>query len=95
MIACADANYWISHLKGKGWGNATTTSVGDVHCNDCTPYCAAGHFHVIPGVATLSNLKAGTCKGAAARFYTRLRVTPSKHGKNIPAAVDESLPAHC
>ena len=84
MIACADANYWISHLKWKGWGNATTMSAGEVHYNDCTPYCAAGHFHVIPGVATLSNLKAGTCKGAAARFYTRLRVVPQQARQEHP-----------
>ncbi|MGZ4372217.1 MAG: hypothetical protein ACXVRQ_08480 [Gaiellaceae bacterium] len=95
MIACADANYWIDHLAWKGWGTAAATSAGKVHYNDCTPYCAAGHFHVIPGTATLSSLKAGTCKGAAARFYTRLRVVPGRRGKNIPAAVDESLPAHC
>jgi len=95
MIACADANYWIAHLTWKGWGTATATAAGDVHYNDCTPYCAAGHFHVITGTATLSSLEAGTCKGAAARFYTRLRVVPGRRGKNIPAAVDESLPARC
>jgi hypothetical protein len=95
MLACADANYWIAALKWKGWGTATATTAGKVHYNDCTPYCAAGHFHVIPGTATLSNLKAGKCDGAAARFYTRLRVVTGRRGKNIPAAVDETLLAHC
>lgn len=95
VLACADANYWIAALKWKHWGAATATATGSVHYNDCTPNCAAGHFHVIPGTATVSGLKAGKCNGVAARFYTRLRVAPGKRGKNIPAAVDERLPAHC
>ena len=95
MLACGDGNYWAGALKWKGWGTATATAGAQVHYNDCTPYCAAGHFHVIPGTATLSNLKAGTCRGESVLFYTRLRVVPARHGKTIPAAVDEKLPAHC
>ena len=95
MLACADANYWIAALKWKGWGTATATAAGKVHYNDCTPYCAAGHFHTVSGTATLSRLRAGKCRAAPARFYTRVRVVPNRTGKNIPAAVDETLPAHC
>jgi hypothetical protein len=94
MLACADANYWIGALRWKGWGSATATAAGRVHYNDCAPYCAAGHFHTISGTATLTKLKAGKCRGAAARFYTRLRVVPDRRGKNIPAAL-QTLPAHC
>ena len=95
MLACGDGNFWIAALEWHAWGSATTTATGRVHYNDCTPYCAAGHFHVIPGTATLSKLVAGTCKGAAARFYTHLHVVPGKRGKNIPPTFDETLPARC
>jgi hypothetical protein len=95
MLACGDANYWIAALEWRGWGTATARAAGRVHYNDCTPYCAAGHFHTIPGTASLSNLKAGECKGAPARFYTRLHVAPARRGKDVPSPVDETLPAHC
>jgi hypothetical protein len=95
MLACGDGNFWISDLHWNGWGSATATATGEVHYNDCKPYCAAGHFHVIPGSATLTKLKAGTCQGAPARFYTRLHVVVGKKGKNIPPDVAENLPARC
>jgi hypothetical protein len=95
VLACGDANLWIAALKWQGWGTATASATGTVHYNDCTPYCAAGHFHTVAGTASLSILKAGTCKGAAGRFYTRLRVVPAQRGKSPPAPVGETLPAHC
>ena len=95
MLACGDANYWITTLTWHGWGTATAKATARVHYNDCVPYCAAGHFHTIPGTASLSILKAGECKGAPARYYTRLRVVPVERGKNVPSPVDETLPAHC
>jgi hypothetical protein len=95
MLACGDANFWIASLEWHGWGTTTTKATGTVHYNDCNPYCAAGHFHTVPGSATLSILKAGTCKGEPARFYTHLRVVPVAHGKNVPSPFDETLPAHC
>ena len=95
MLACGDGNYWIGALAWKGWGTTTARATGKLHYNDCTPYCAAGHFHTLPGTATLSILKAGMCKDAPARFYTRLRVVPGKSGKGLPTPVNETLPAHC
>ena len=95
MLACGDGNYWIAALHWKGWGTATAQATGTVHYNDCTPYCAAGRFHTVTGTATLSILKAGTCKGAPARFYTRLHVVPAQRGRSSPAPVSETLPAHC
>ena len=48
MLACGDANYWITALAWHGWGTATARATGRVHYNDCVPYCAAGRFHTIP-----------------------------------------------
>ena len=96
MLACADGNLWIGELRWKGWGTATVTAAGTVHYNDCTPYCAAGHFHTAPGTATLSGLRIGSCfRLTRVPVYTRLRVVATGRGKHLPPPVSESLPAHC
>ena len=48
VIACADANYVLAGLQWSSWGGSAARAVGHVRANDCTPYCAAGHFHSYP-----------------------------------------------
>ena len=67
-LACADANYGLVRMSWRHWGAATTTGTGSASANDCTPYCAAGHFHTYPVTATASRLRA--CR--AGRQYTLL-----------------------
>jgi len=45
VLACGDGNYYLSGLRWSGWGSATAAATGKAVANDCTPYCAAGHFH--------------------------------------------------
>jgi len=45
VLACADANYGLTGLRWSSWGGSTARATGSVRANDCTPYCAAGHFH--------------------------------------------------
>ena len=48
VVACADANLALTHLRWVSFGAATAHASGSYHVNDCTPYCAAGHFHSYP-----------------------------------------------
>ena len=43
VIACADANFYVDHLRWKTWGARVATATGMAHQNDCKPNCAAGH----------------------------------------------------
>jgi len=60
IIACADANLQLTHLKWSSFGGATAAATGSYYVNDCTPDCAAGKFHSYPIRVTLSGAKA--CK---------------------------------
>ena len=75
VLACADANYELVHLSWHGWGNATASASGTARANDCTPNCAAGHFHSYPVTARASSL--ATC--GRARYYARLTLTYAAH----------------
>ena len=48
VVACADANLALTHLRWVSFGGVTAHASGSYHVNDCTPYCAAGHFHSYP-----------------------------------------------
>jgi hypothetical protein len=54
VIACADANLYVSGLRWSRWGSSDAVATGTAHENDCTPYCAAGHFHTYPATLRLS-----------------------------------------
>jgi len=45
VFACADANYYVNHLKWESWGVRRAVARGVFHFNDCDPGCAAGQFH--------------------------------------------------
>ena len=48
VVACADDNFYVSGLRWSAWTATVATATGTAHQNDCTPYCAAGHFHTYP-----------------------------------------------
>lgn len=56
IIACADANFYVNHLHWKSWGPNTAVASGQAHQNNCTPNCAAGHFHAFPATIRLSHV---------------------------------------
>jgi hypothetical protein len=45
ITACADANQYVDHLRWSAWSATRAVGTGTLHQNDCTPNCAAGHFH--------------------------------------------------
>jgi len=71
VITCADANYELAGLHWHGWGTARATATGTARANDCTPNCAAGHFHSYRMTAVADKLR--SC--GAARVYGRLTIT--------------------
>lgn len=71
VLTCADANYELAGLTWHGWGSATATATGTVQANDCTPNCAAGHFHSYKASVAVDRLTA--C--GKARIYARLTIS--------------------
>ena len=47
-LACGDGNFYVENLKWTGWGQSFAAAAGTGKANDCTPNCAAGHFHSYP-----------------------------------------------
>jgi hypothetical protein len=45
VFACGDGNFGARKLRWTGWGEPFAAAVGTGYANDCTPTCAAGHFH--------------------------------------------------
>ena len=68
-IACGDGNFGLATMRWTGWGSPAAKGTGVVRANDCTPNCAAGHFHDYAAVATAGRLR--TCLGGR-RQYTHL-----------------------
>ena len=45
VFACGDGNFYATRMSWTHWGSADAEGIGVAYVNDCTPYCAAGHFH--------------------------------------------------
>jgi hypothetical protein len=45
IIACGDGNLYVTGIRWRHWNAAQAFGRGVGHFNDCTPYCAVGHFH--------------------------------------------------
>jgi hypothetical protein len=54
LLACADAGLGVRKITWLGWGSSIAAGVGTAFANDCTPDCAAGHFHDYRAVLLLS-----------------------------------------
>ena len=50
ILTCADGNVAVSKLSWTSWTPGLASATGTLEENDCTPYCAAGHFHAYPAV---------------------------------------------
>jgi hypothetical protein len=56
-LACADANYTLVKLHWANWGSDPASIDGQASVNDCTPNCAAGHFHSYQVTAMASGIE--------------------------------------
>jgi hypothetical protein len=90
VFACADGNFYVNGMSWTHWGTADAEGTGVGHLNDCTPYCAAGHFHAYKLSVRLS--RPVVCvKGR--REFSRIgwRFTGAKPAR-LPRADGETLP---
>ena len=73
IITCADAGIGVRDLHWTSWTPKLASGSGTFWENDCTPYCAAGHFRYYPSLEVLWG--SATVKGHPAdRRYTELTV---------------------
>lgn len=49
VLACADYGALLEGLRWTSWTAASAMAVGTLVYNDCTPNCAEGHHHRVPG----------------------------------------------
>jgi hypothetical protein len=49
VLACADYGVLVEGLRWTSWTAASAMAVGTLVYNDCTPSCAEGHSHHVPG----------------------------------------------
>ena len=98
VLACADGNSAFDKLTWTTWAPGLASAKGTLVQNDCTPYCAAGHFHRYPALVVLWGSKA-TSHGEHA--YTRLteiltgprpRYYDAVHHKWVYAPVTQTFP---
>jgi hypothetical protein len=68
VVACGDGNFYVDHLRWQRWGATSAVASGIGHLNDCTPYCAAGHFHAARIDLTLA--RAVVCVRGRREFST-------------------------
>jgi hypothetical protein len=53
ILTCADANSVLAKLSWTSWTPGVASATGVLEENDCTPYCAVGHFHSFPALVIL------------------------------------------
>jgi hypothetical protein len=49
VLTCADYGWILEALHWSSWTASQATAVGTFVYNDCTPNCAEGHHHDVPG----------------------------------------------
>jgi hypothetical protein len=92
VLACADANFIAEHLRWTGWGSPFAAARGTASVNDCTPYCAAGHFHTYAIVLIAAGSQ--TCHGRRAYLtvtYAFIGRSPYPRG----SVADATVPFRC
>jgi hypothetical protein len=98
VLACADGNSALEKLAWATWAPGLASAKGTLVQNDCTPYCAAGHFHSYPALVVLWGSKA---VGSGEHAYTKLTLIltgarpgyyDSVHHKWVYAPVTQTFP---
>ncbi len=78
VLACADYNALLESLHWTSWTAASATAVGTFVYNDCTPNCADGHFHHIPGTRVTLTVPSRTAGGQ--RVWSEIQENPEPPG---------------
>lgn len=79
ILACADANLYVTGLRYSSYGSRQAKATGLFHLNDCTPDCAGGRFHKHGGEIRFFDVVA--CADGH-RYFARARYSfPGRGGK--------------
>jgi hypothetical protein len=98
VLACADGNSAFEKLTWATWAPGLASAQGTLVQNDCTPYCAAGHFHRYPALVILWGSKAIRPGEHAYTKLTLILTGPrpgyydSVHHKWVYAPVTQTFP---
>jgi hypothetical protein len=78
VLACADYNTILEALHWTSWTAASATAVGTLVYNDCTPNCAEGHFHHVPGTRVTLTVPARSTGGQ--QVWSEVQENPEPAG---------------
>jgi hypothetical protein len=78
VLACADDNALLESLHWTSWTATSATAVGTFVYNDCTPNCAEGHFHHVPGTRVTLTVPARNPGGQ--RVWSLVQENPEPPG---------------
>jgi hypothetical protein len=92
VLACADAGLGVRGIRWLGWGQPVAAGVGTAFANDCTPSCAAGHFHTYRAVLLLSGSQ--RCHGRLA-YRTATIATVGTPPSAWSTRADATYPLRC
>jgi hypothetical protein len=95
LIACADGNFGVGHLTWVGWGDIRAVGLGSAFLNDCTPDCAAGHFHNYPAVVIVSGSQRCPNGELAYLTITYAFIGRSPFPDSAPGTIDPRETARC
>jgi hypothetical protein len=78
VLACADYNALLQALHWTSWTATSATAVGTFVYNDCTPNCAEGHFHHVPGTRVTLTVPSRSASGQ--RVWSEVQENPEPPG---------------
>ena len=78
VLACADLGAVLQGLSWTSWTSTTATAVGTLVYNDCTPDCARGQHHSVPG--TRVTLSAPVRGSQGQLVYSEVQESPQPPG---------------
>jgi len=92
VLACADAGLGVERIHWLGWGSPVAAGLGSAFANDCSPNCAAGHFHSYRAVLLLSGSE--RCGNALAYRTATVAIVGQPPSAWMTAA-DATYPLRC
>lgn len=78
VLACADHGWVLRDLRWSTWTASAAKATGTFVYNDCSPNCAAGHLHSVPG--TRVTLTAPVRGAGGTLVWSRLVQDPAPPG---------------